>query len=46
VARVDRQRARGWVSSRPVVQAMTTALAGEDVTYLHGEAGKYRCPCG
>ncbi|HEY9149715.1 MAG TPA: efflux RND transporter permease subunit [Gammaproteobacteria bacterium] len=42
---VDRQRAaRLGLSQADLVQAMTTALAGEDITYLHGEAGKYPVP--
>ena len=42
---VDRQRAaRLGLSQAELVHAMTTLLAGEDVSYLHGEAGKYPVP--
>ena len=42
---VDRQRAaRLGVSQADLAQAMSTLLAGEDMSYLHGEAGKYPVP--
>ena len=42
---IDRQRAaRLGLDQASLVRAMTTALDGEDVSYLHGEAGKYPVP--
>jgi multidrug efflux pump subunit AcrB len=45
VLRVDRERAaRLGVSQQSVVTAVTTALSGEDVTFLYGTNVKYAVP--
>ncbi|WJW76197.1 efflux RND transporter permease subunit [Thiohalobacter sp. IOR34] len=45
VLKVDRERAALLgVSQAAVVEAVGTALAGSDVTYLHGETDKYPVP--
>ncbi|MCO6412439.1 MAG: efflux RND transporter permease subunit [Thiogranum sp.] len=42
---VDRHKAaRLGISQADIVSAIGSALAGEDVTYLHGDAGKYPVP--
>ncbi|WP_028484733.1 efflux RND transporter permease subunit [Thioalkalivibrio sp. ALE17] len=45
ILQVDRERAaRLGVSQQAVVQAIETALSGEDVTYLYGSNVKYAVP--
>lgn len=45
ILQVDRERAaRLGVSQQAVVQAISTALSGEDVTYLYGSNVKYAVP--
>ena len=45
ILQVDRERAsRLGVSQQAVVQAIETALSGEDVTYLYGSSVKYAVP--
>ena len=45
ILRVDRERAaRLGVSQQAVVSAVTTALSGEDVTFLYGTNVKYAVP--